>query len=659
MKTKNPFYITKASEFTDSEINSYWVKFAGKSKLDPLDPTPKYILGGKGCGKTHLLRYYSFPLQLLRNNNDIKRVLDNDKYIGIYSVLSTLDASRFNGKNISEDKWKAVFQYYFELYISSFLLKTIKDYFLNNNGKRNEEEFVKGVSDLFLENINLRKYDLTHLLYYVENKRKEIDIEIENVAFTGSFDGLSINLKSGSLIFGIPEVMRETYIDFQDVLFIYIMDEYEKLLEWQKVYINSLVWEKRQPSTLWIGARKYGYSNKKILTGEELKKGSEYIPIFLDDFYQKNEKEYESFALELISKRLENNGMGTVRDLMEKFQNAKDFSIKLLESNKRGKYKHIRNLNSELTSAIKRGLVTDSENQIKEIIENIVADTNNNPLEQKYKLYLFYQMWSEHKSNSLFGLSEEVKNEYSQHLKGFNTRFKNIVEKYKSDLVAQLCEENGIDYYAYSGLDDLIKLSWGNPRVLLLLLKKIIEISQVLQERPLESGGKISVRAQYLGIKETSKWYLDDSELMGHLGSNINTAINNLASYLRLYRFSEKPTETSVCAFNFGTENVSTKAKYLITQMELHSLLIKIENHRKQRNTGKSENTYQINRILTPYWNLPSARRGIADFNSNEIEVIFNEDFFQDFDSEYKKLKIKMNAPFIRKNTVKEPTLFN
>ena len=85
--------------------------------------------------------------------------------------------------------------------------------------------------------------------------------------------------------------------------------------------------------------------------------------------------------------------------------------------------------------------------------------------------------------------------------------------------------------------------------------------------------------------------------------------------------------------------------------MELHSLLVKVDNERKQKNSGKAEKTYQLNRILAPNWNLPSARRGIADFSSNVIEAIFNHDSFSRFNSEYVVMKNRMNAPFAKKES--------
>lgn len=647
LSMRNPFYVTKASEYSDEQINKYWVSCGSKEVLNPLDNTPKYILGGKGCGKTHLLRYYSYPLQKLRNKGGIHEILSSDKYIGVYSILSTLDASRFEGKNVSREQWNAVFKYYFELYIGAFVLKTISEYIEGDAGRGKEHLFVRAVLGQFLKEIVLPHYDLKSLISFVEKERKNIDFEIENVAFTGNFNNVKINIKAGGLIFGIPILLRDIYDDFKEVKFIYIMDEYEKLFDWQKRYVNSLVWEKMYPSTFWIGARKYGYTDMHTETGEELKKGSEYFPFFMDEYYQKNEKEYEEFSKELIRKRLKREDKMVISELESKFRNGKDEIADRIKVAKKGNYKHLRNLAQKVKLAIKKGIIPDKEDDILEIINNIKALTDENPLEQKYKIYLFYQIWADHSMKSLVEVSKFVNDEYRKYKESIESKFKNIVEKYKSDLIAQLCEENGEEYYAYSGLDDLIKLSWGNPRVLLLLLKGIIEKAEVLQEHPMDSSGQISLRAQYMGIKETSRWYLDDSELTGLEGRFAITAIRNLAEYLRIYRFSDKPTDTSVCSFNYGTEDISLNANEMIRLMELHSLIVKVDNERKQKNSGKSETTYQLNRILAPNWNLPSARRGVADFSKNVMEAIFNNEYFDKFNGEYVALKNRMNAPFI------------
>ena len=95
----NPFNITKADDFSDQEINDLWVDITsgdGFSRLvKPTSPMPMYILGGKGSGKTHLMKYFSYPLQKIRHAKDVVAGVCKDGYLGFYLRCGGLNASRF------------------------------------------------------------------------------------------------------------------------------------------------------------------------------------------------------------------------------------------------------------------------------------------------------------------------------------------------------------------------------------------------------------------------------------------------------------------------------------------------------------------------------------------------------------------------------------
>src|SRR4051812_1707989 len=83
----NPFEVTKAVDFTDAQIASTWVDLPGGGFLslaNPTSPMPRFLVGGKGGGRTHLLRYFSYPLQRLRSDSGIQAQLHGDGYLGIY-----------------------------------------------------------------------------------------------------------------------------------------------------------------------------------------------------------------------------------------------------------------------------------------------------------------------------------------------------------------------------------------------------------------------------------------------------------------------------------------------------------------------------------------------------------------------------------------------
>ena len=100
---KNPFNITKATDFSDREILNYWVDLLKRvvftELVKPTSPMPMFILGGKGSGKTHLNRYLSYFSQRIRNAPTVLQGVSPNSYLGIYMRCSGLNAARFKNKD--------------------------------------------------------------------------------------------------------------------------------------------------------------------------------------------------------------------------------------------------------------------------------------------------------------------------------------------------------------------------------------------------------------------------------------------------------------------------------------------------------------------------------------------------------------------------------
>ena len=118
----NPFNITKAVDFSDEEISNYWVDIpTGGGFLEmakPTSPMPMLILGGKGSGKTHLMRRLSYPVRRLDRPDRPLDVVAADGFLGIYMRCGGLNSARFSGKGQTDEAWAEVFAYYMELWCS-------------------------------------------------------------------------------------------------------------------------------------------------------------------------------------------------------------------------------------------------------------------------------------------------------------------------------------------------------------------------------------------------------------------------------------------------------------------------------------------------------------------------------------------------------------
>ena len=667
MMTINPFSVVKANEFTITQIIENWVPWAGSengfiASLNPQELMPKYVLGSKGCGKTHLLRYYSFEARLKLYNNDIKELLKNDKYLASYSRLNSISSTRFN-KSDNEDEWSSLYNYYFELMQSLISLDVYEK--VTDALKVPEKKIAKIIRDICKQvGITLESETIGCFKNFLNEKRVSVDNEIIDYPHVRklNWDKVRPTFTFGSLIFEIPWRFSQNISDLQDVNYIYILDEYEKLkCDWQKESLNTLVYEKKHNSTFWVGARKIGYTTRNTLSGEPIHEGHEFNPVDLDSLLKAGEKKFPEFAEGLFKRRLKLNGLAELspKQLFDKFDEKKLLNILLCKSDN---LKHWKTFRERLSSL---GLDYDNITQTQQIL---CKDVEKDLVSQKMKLYTFYLMWSENKNKitkeSIPQITKRVNLSYEEYKNGKNAKMKELYRKFRQDMVAQLAEENNETLYLYSGFEKLVNIADCNPRILLTLMKLIIEDCHFRGIDPFNSEKTIPVRSQYAGINETAKWFLNDIEVYGKDRENLDIAMNHLLNFLYVSRFCDKPTETSLCTFyyrmNSGQENIDHVIELAIQE----AFLIEVPNKRKDKTLGTPQKSYQVNRLIATVYNLPIARRGVTSITPEMMLAIFDPFHFQQFNSMLAAHKICLNAPFTAKKArdtkkVKEPSLFD
>ncbi len=666
MNVTNPFSVVKANEFTTAEIIDNWVPFAGSEEgfiaaLNPQELMPKYVLGSKGCGKTHLLRYYSFEARLKSYDNDIKALLKKDKYLASYSRLDSLSSTRFS-KDTHLEEWKALYNYYFEL-IQSLVSLDVYEQVTMALGC-SETKLAKIIDTITKRvGITLGDYTIEGLKSYLNSKRVAVDKEIIDYAYTKHINWEKVRpaFTFGSLIFEIPETFSNNISELQDVNYIYVLDEYEKLkCEWQKESLNSLVYEKKYKCTFWVGARKVGYTTRNTISGEPIHEGHEFNPVDLDALLKANEKQFQSFADNLFRKRLKLNGIVELSpdEIFDKF-NEKVLLNGLL--NKGASLKHWRIFKERLSGM---GL---SEEQISLAQKKMMDDVESDLVAQKLKLYCYYLQWSENKNKvtvkMLMDIVDDVNKSYNEYKEGKNAKMKEWYRKFRQDFVAQLAEENRETLYQYSGFEKLVTIADCNPRIFLTLMKLIIEDCNFRGVDPFNDNKTISVRSQYVGINETAKWFLKDIEVYGRDREDLDMATNNLLNFMYVSRFCDKPTETSLCAFYYRKNAGQNHIDHIIELAVQEAFLMEVPNKRKDKTLGTPQKSYQVNRLIATVYNLPIARRGIASITPEMMSAIFDPDHFNTFTALLTTYKTGLNAPFttkrVKKEKDKQPSLFD
>jgi hypothetical protein len=337
---KNPFETFKANDLDDGQINSQWVDLHEKSFYDVFSPTNSiamYILGGKGSGKTHLMRYFSHKSQMLRHNGNEVEGIQSDGYFGVYFQASGLNGDRFEELECSDEKKKSAFIYSFELWMSGLFLDSILNLAKLDTALINDESlFFNEALNLFDTAMDLSELEenLLGLKMLIDRLSKEMDLAINNASVLGNLN-FKVLTGRGSLIFGLPQLVNRHSESLKKVNFLYLIDELENISPFQQKYFNTLVREKKFPVTFRVGARLHGIYTYKVLGANEVNRsGHEFETIWLDDIFSVDKDNYEKFATRLIINRLLASGILTASkvDCFKKSFDSPEESKKLLSN---------------------------------------------------------------------------------------------------------------------------------------------------------------------------------------------------------------------------------------------------------------------------------------------------------------------------------------
>lgn len=649
----NPFNITKAVDYTDEELNKFWVDFPGDSFSNSIKPTsnvPMIVIGSKGSGKTHIMKHFSFTMQKIRYGENVLKGIEDEGYLGIYLRCSGLNAYKFRGKEESEKVWEALFSYYLELWLSQLLLININNLFSRIDLKI-ETKIIQKIFTLFDADIKVSSEikSINDLSEYFNSLQKQIDLSINNSAFSDEkiSKKIKILVSPGNLIFGIPEILSEVIPEFKKTKFLYLLDEFENFTLDQQKYFNTLIRERKNPVSFKIGARRYGIRTKETLNaGEEIKLGSEYEELDIDSTLRKDQKKYKEFIEKICIKRLESNNISINKKFSDYFQefNIEDFKSDVINK----KSRHLKKLNQKI---LRHKKVLDN----KKIIE--LLSFEQDPLLERINILLFYREWKA--NNDLLIEAKKIKKSCIDYYKNKSKNsHSKVFDKYKSDLTDALARENNIRLGSYSGFDNLLRISNGIPRHFLIIMKHLYRWNQFDEVEIFNStNNKISIKSQLNAIDDTANWFVENAKIPGKDGFIIKDCIDRLCDYLRELRFSDIPPECSISTFSIDSRVIPDNINEILNYLEHYSYIIKV-NKRRDKNSNSRNITYQINGLLAKEWELSLSRRGIVNINSSSFSTIIaplNDKAYEDLKKEILK---KYNTPFNSKKDNNNPTLF-
>lgn len=655
----NPFTLIKASDYSDAQINSLWVQVAPpetiKSIIEPSYTGSKYILGGKGSGKTHLLRYYSYPASRLRAESESG--LDTVRaqgFLAIFLRATEVDAYHFEPLFEPESKWQKLFAAFLELRLAESTLHALCDIEnTSNEAELNTSALLRTVSDnlpdLAIDGIT----NFSGLREWVVAKRWEIHDAVNEAAYTGSID-VRVPFSIGALCLPLCQSIRSLHPDLSEVSVLYMIDEIENFSEYQQQIVNTLIRYSEGKASFRITGRRYAVkSHQTYPNGEENRENSEYKTVYLDELLQRNYKQFCRFSVDFVNSRLQASGLS-------------------LPSPGKGTKPSPRQLFSELSPDSFFGEVVDQydlvdamevmRDQFFSALRDLPITQHRDDISQR----LFYELTTDLplllgklnillfckkalKNSDLFSLADKIRMDaavFARKKDEADGYYARAYGHYAHDLLAQAFKQSKKrSKVPYAGFETFVRMSSGNPRNLLVILGKIYDIAS-FKGVDFVSKGKVSIEIQTEAAAESARFMYESDTNFGALSAEAKDATRRLAEVFRTARYAINIPEVSPITFSFSELDLTEKSRNVLQSALNYSFLFEVPEGRPDRNNNRLNCKMQLNPLLSPKWDLPVGRRGDISFSKDILLSVFDPDYTKDFDYLLSLLRKKWNRPF-------------
>lgn len=647
----NPFAPIRAADYTNEQINGLWVELGVNwttTVLEPRSIVSKYILGSKGSGKTHLLRYHSYQVARLRAPKSSGLSLIQDAgCLATFLRTTNMDAGRFELRDESEAALQQLFSVHLELRLFDLVIAALEDIQQTTVGHSfNDRALIEQLRPGVVDGEFAQVSTLAGLRTWVSRWLRAIDDATNNAAFTGRFD-LRLPFALGHLALPAGAALRKWHPTFQTANLIYILDEIENLSPKQQEVLNTLVRYAEGRVTFRLTGRLYARKTlATIANGEENREGSEFTVIRLDDTLRRMNN-YAVFATRFIAKRM---GMSALQE------RGLDSSIgfdprAVFEEVPLEKYieRHAQPADeSKFTRAFREALAKAKKPilSVQPVVTTLVDGLP--PLFQRLNVLLFCKRLKGRQRAET--VASSIRAECEQFLltgpsgKG---SYATAVGHWKWDLFAQMCRESRRRDASvpYAGFGTFVAMSSHNPRNLLVLLGKVYEIAS-FRGVDFTRGSRLSVDIQTEAAFEAARFCFDGDSNYGVKSDQAREAVSRLAELLRTARYALNIPEVSPLAISFDNDDLSVESRKTLESAFNYSLLFEIGDGRPDRNTQRLNRKVQLSPMLSPRWGLPIGRRGDISVNGTMLNAIFDPSARQVFDILLRQHSVKWNLPF-------------
>lgn len=619
----------------------------------------KVFIGGRGCGKTMLIRYLCHETKFSKNKSEIT---DSDfKNIGIYWKPETYAVHQLQKRGLDNEIWQDAFEHFFSLIVSIEIIKSVESIAVSKYNKLKKED-LKEENFISFNNFGLEfSGNLFSFKALLKRELNKFQFWIKNIK------------KRPRPVFYPKTLFEEIILTFQNTipilktsLFNIYIDEYENLVTYQKKIINTWVKHSEKPIIFNLAMKRNAFHIKETVGNESLSDIHDYRIYDLEEYFEEL-KDFEVFASEVLLYRLAKNNL----------INLKGFDPNILID--------INKLDFRANESYKNQIIQLSHSIFpskteKELALDIFSDKTmlakiNNRLE-----IILARKKSNYKPNDFHYpndprvtiVSLALLNRATLSPKDIITQIENVKNNIDNKFFGKTnwVHNNFIGCYLlfysglpkfcpfYSGFSAFCLMSKGNIRHLMeLCYKTFIRASEKNSTNSTIDVSQISLLDQAKAAKQASTTFLNEIKTFGKYGNQLHTLALRIGSLFSMAQLQLKQSEPERNHFSLaagGNSNLSLESQNILIESLKWSVFFEQKSTKKKNKSSPDVIEYVLNPIYSSYFHISYRKRRKIELTTNELQNII----YGTLDN-YKSVINKYNRKWEIPRDNQNPTLFS
>lgn len=604
----------------------------------------KIFIGGRGCGKTMLLRYLSHETLFSINKPKIGNI--EFENIGLYWKVDTHLVHLLQKRGVQEDVWFSAFEHLITLKFSLEILKCLESIAISSFTEFSLEEFSKIEINNPLDSnnklISLKEFrnilnkDLRNFQIWLRNVRKQEYPDFYPIVL---FQDLVSQIKN-----------RFSFLE--DSRFNLYIDEYENLTTYQKRIVNTLVKHSETPVVFHLAMKRNAFETKETTGNESLSHVHDYRIYDLEEDFD-SQKEFRVFAAEIILHRLKSHHQ----------LSSIDVNVDLLTDPNRQKERKNEDYRKTVLGIMDQIFPSQS---YKELANEILDDKSlRNKLVIKLKQILknkelditpdkfFYLddmrvtivcLTLLHRDNisvdlllkELVKVKNGEKNKFFDTTEWVNNNFIGSYLLFYSSL-NRICP-------LYAGFKAFCQISNGNIRHLTeLCYKTFLRASDLNSTENVVQIWQIDTIHQAQAAKQASATFLNEIKTFGQYGNQLHTFVLRVGTLFSIAHKNPKQSEPEQNHFSISTGGDVKDFQFLLDEAVKWSVLFQQKSTKKKTQHNPDLNEYVLNPIYAPYFHISFRKKRKIELSSENMRILITGTL-DEFEILLKKYKGQWNV---------------